>query len=539
MLTSVLLPSEARRFTVGELIHSAVARVAADDPDRLCAGFIEGRTRSYGEMWDEAQRVAAGLRRLGVSNGHRVAIFLSNREEFLTTWLGISACGAVSVPVNIALKGDVLRYMFSQTTPDIVVTEAAFESSLSPVLASGATRVISVDGGFGEGALGFAELVEGSAAFTSPDIKDTDLASIMYTSGTTGPSKGVMWSHRTAISLAENATFALGYTRDDVSFSALPLFHGNALGITFLPTTRVGGRTAFATWFSAADFWKQCRDTDATVTSLLGTMAPILWNRPPDESDRSHRLRISLAAPKPTSYLDAFEERFGLTLTQVYGLTDVGLPICTPYGEVGPVGSCGKEHPDWKCALVDENDDVVPLGDPGELVGRPRRPFITALGYWQMPEATVEAWRNLWFHTGDLLRQDDEGWFYFVDRRKDAIRRAGENVSAFEVENRLLSNPDVQEAAVVAVDNELSEQDIMAVIVLEPGVRFDPDALWEYCDQGLPYFAVPRYLRVVESLPKTETGKVQKAMLRATGKDASTWDAGVRGRKYRRSGAVR
>ena len=255
-------------------------------------------------------------------------------------------------------------------------------------------------------------------------------------------------------------------------------------------------------------------------------MTPILWNRDGGAAERgTRRAALAFVVPAPPN-LAEFEARFGLTVTEAFGLTDAGVPIGVPHGVERPPGSCGRAQPDWECRVVDELDNDVAADVVGELVVRPRLPYLSQLGYWNRPDATVSARRNFWFHTGDLFRMDAGGWFHFVDRAKDAIRRSGENVSGFEVEQVLNAHPKIAEAAVFAVPSDLAEDEVMAALLLEEDAVLPWDELLEFCRSRLPYFAVPRYLEVMEEFPRTGTAKVRKADLRQRGVTSSTFDAG-------------
>lgn len=266
--------------------------------------------------------------------------------------------------------------------------------------------------------------------------------------------------------------------------------------------------------FSASRYWTGIIESGATVTNMLGVIGAILWKQPSSPQERMHWLRQVMAVPLPDGYVDEFERRFGVPVTELYGSTDTGLPLAIPYQQRRP-GSCSVPEPGWEVALADENDERVPPGTPGELLTRPAEPWIGQLGYWKQPDKTWKAHRNAWIHTGDSLVQDDEGWFYF---------------SSFEVEQVVLTHPGVAEAAVFAIPNELREDTIMLAVVLEDGVQLDPAELIEFIAPGRAYFAVPRYVDVVDALPKTPTQKIQKAQLWARGLSGATWDGGPRRR---------
>lgn len=536
-------------------IHGLLSEIAAASPDRVLARFLSGgstsgpganpgigpggqgdRSVTARALLEQAQRCAVALGEAGLGPGDRVALLVENRPEFLSLWFGCALAGVVSVPLNTALRGDILTYMLGQTEPRLVVVEGAALQELRRALPEGLDPLLVTVGDGTTSAIAYEAFV-GSARpedHREPAIPATgaDLLSIMYTSGTTGPSKGVMYSHRMGIALAESSRAVLGHGPDDIAFTCLPIFHANALYTSFMASLLGGGSTVVAPRFSASEFWTQVAASGATVVNLLGSMSPILWRQAPSPAERAHHLRIGLVIPSPVDHYEEFEERFGFAVTELYGLTDFGIPLGIPLGERRP-GSCGRPLPGWRCEVVDPQDRIVPNGEVGELVVRPESPYIGALGYWRMPEATVTSRRNLWFHTGDLVRRDEEGWFFFVDRSKDAIRRFGENISSFEVEQVLLSHADVVDVAVYAVPAELAEDEVMAAIVLRPEARITPESLVEFCDPRLPYFAIPRYLEFVEALPRTETEKVQKSELRRRGVTEAAWDGGPRGRKAR------
>lgn len=513
------------------LLHEELRLAAEEEADAPLVTFIDDRTYTRGELYDGMLCVAAALQQAGVRPGDRVALFLRNQVQYLTSWLGAAAAGAVAVPLNTAMQGDVLTHMLSLTEPVILIAGAEYEDQLRPSLASAAyqTRFVWVGDTIPSDGVSFDDFLTAQAA-EPVDAKKSDLVGIFFTSGTTGPSKGVMWCHETAFAMADGALHVMDYRADDVLFTTLPLFHANALFTSFLPALMRRARLVVAERFSASRFWEEVCEHEATTVNMLGSMEPILWRQPLSDFERAHKLRIALVVPSlPVDHDEEFEHRFGVRSTSLYGLTDSSIPIGVPAGQTR-AGSCGVAVAGWECQLVDEDDEVVPVGTPGELVLRPQKPYIGQLGYWRMPEATVAAWRNLWFHTGDLMRQDADGWFYFLDRSKDAIRRSGENISSFEVEQVLLSHPEVQDAAVYAVPSELSEDEVMASVVLaEGGTATAPD-LVAWCEPRLPYFAVPRYVDLRTSLPMTTTQKVQKQVLRRQGVTTTAYDRGPGGR---------
>ena len=285
--------------------------------------------------------------------------------------------------------------------------------------------------------------------------------------------------------------------------------------------------------FSASRWIDHVRDSGVTATNFVGVMMDFAWKQPPRENDRDNRLRVVYAAPTASTIVEQFKERYGIeAFVDAFGLTETSAPIMSPYGVPRPAGAAGLQNKDWfDIRLVDpETDREVPVGEIGELVVRPVHPWTCSNGYYNMPEKTVEAWRNLWFHTGDALRKDEDGWFYFIDRYKDALRRRGENISSYEVEQALLGHPDVIEAAVIGVpaDVEAGEDEVLAVVVTARPGAVQPAEILDWCRGRIPAFAIPRYLRVVDALPKTPSEKVRKAALREDGVTVDTFDSTTR-----------
>jgi crotonobetaine/carnitine-CoA ligase len=308
----------------------------------------------------------------------------------------------------------------------------------------------------------------------------------------------------------------------DVLATSLPLFHTNALG-AFCQALVFGATLDVQPRFSASAFWQRLADSGATVTYLLGAMVSILLRRPPSDLDRAHSVRVALAPATGREQYAPFEERFGITLLDAWGSTETNCVIANTPADRKP-GTMGRVLPRFAARVVDVDDEPVPDGTPGELAVRPREPFAFALGYHNHAEATVRAWRNLWFHTGDRVARDAEGWFTFVDRTKDSIRRRGENISSWEVEQVLLAHPDVATAAAVPVPSDLGEDEVMACVVAREGAELDPAELIRFCAPRIAAFAVPRYVQVLPELPTTANGKIQKAVLRDRGVTAATWD---------------
>jgi carnitine-CoA ligase len=493
-------------------------------------------TWSYSQAGDVAARFAGTLADAGLSVGDRVAFICSNRIAFVQIFLGCAWLGAVLVPINTASRGPQLQHILSNSGARVLIVERDFIGNLDHVdLATlPLERIWVIDGSRETAIVGVSSepLPPLGEARPPATLRPSDLLAILYTSGTTGPSKGVCCPHAQYFWWGLNTARLLGLRPGDVLHTTLPLFHTNALN-TFFQALLLGNHVVYGKRFSASNFFRALSEHQASVTYLLGAMVPILLARPPDADERSHHTRIALAPGVPARFQAAFTERTGIHLLDGYGSTETNFAIGTTI-ERQRSGTMGPVSEGFEARVVDDEDNEVPDGEPGELVLRAHAPFAFATGYFGMPDKTVEAWRNLWFHSGDRVVREADGYFRFIDRVKDAIRRRGENVSAFEVEQVLLGHAAVANAAVFAVPSELAEDEIMAAIVLHPGQQVCELDLVRYCEPRLPYFAVPRYLEFVADLPTTENGKVQKYKLRSRGISEQTWDREAAGYKLAR-----
>jgi crotonobetaine/carnitine-CoA ligase len=311
--------------------------------------------------------------------------------------------------------------------------------------------------------------------------------------------------------------------KDDIFYTFMPFYHFNAQCLTTVTTLVAEAQMVIAERFSASRFWDDARHYGATQFNYLGGVIPILAKQPERPNDADNPIRIALGAGCPPAVMEEVEKRFGIKCLEGFGMTEIGIPIHVRVNDRRP-GSCGKPMDIYEIKLFDDQDKEVPVGEVGEIVFRPREPFIMMLEYYNMPEKTLEAFRNLWFHTGDLAKKDADGYFYFVDRKKDALRRRGENISSFEVERAVNSHPSVLESAAVAVPSELGEDEVKICVVLKPGATLIPEELIKYCNDRMPYFAVPRFVEFMESLPKTPTDRVEKYKLKQAGITTNTWD---------------
>jgi crotonobetaine/carnitine-CoA ligase len=487
---------------------------------------IGGRALTYTDTLAAAAGYAGALAGAGVKAGDRVAIMCGNRPEMLLTFLGCAWLGAIAVPINTASRGAQLAHILGNCGARLLV----IERELMPVLAALDRSGIAVEALWlvGQGDADDQPRFK-SAPFPEPGmrvpphpVEPGDTLAILYTSGTTGLSKGVCCPHAQYFWWGVYTSRLLGVRENDVLLTTLPLFHTNALN-SFYQALLNGAALIVEPRFSASAFMPALARHEATVTYVLGAMVPILLAQAPGDADRGHRVRVALAPAVPAHFHRQFTERFGIGLVDGYGSTETNCIMGAPLSEQRP-GAMGRLLSGFAARVVDAHDNEVADGEAGELVLRADEPFAFATGYFGMPEKTVEAWRNLWFHTGDRVVREGDGYYRFIDRMKDAIRRRGENISSFEVEQVLVSHPQVENAAVFPVRSELAEEEVMAALVLRPGAQVSYAELLDFCRPRMPYFAVPRYLQFVDALPVTENGKVTKYKLRERGVTAETWD---------------
>jgi len=508
---------------------------AATRPEQPYVVFEDDSRWTYAELRQRVIATAVGLQRLGVKQGDHVAVWLPNSRDALLIFYAINYLGAVFVPFNTAYRGNLLEHVLRNSDATLLVAHAGLLDRLETVDASLIDTVVVVGDGtapahFRTVSYVTLEGIEADLLPLSQPIEPWHNQSIIYTSGTTGPSKGVLSSY---LHLFTNAgPEAWHFVKDDDRFLVnMPIFHIGGMGIPFVMLAR-GGSIGLMESYSTDRFWAFVRRTDCTAMFLLGVMATFLMKAPQSPRDREHSVRTAFMVPL-TDAAGPFHERFGIDVYTIFNMTEISSPIVS---EPNPVkaGTCGKVRPGVEVRLVDGNDCEVPVGAVGEMLVRMDRPWAMNSGYYKNPEATAAAWRNGWFHTGDAFRCDVEGYFYFVDRVKDAIRRRGENISSFEVESEIVAHPDVREAAVIGVPSEFSEDEVMAVIAAVPGCTVDFVALTKFLSTRLPYFMVPRYIRILEELPKTASAKVVKAELRIAGITIDTWDREAAGISLKR-----
>jgi carnitine-CoA ligase len=489
--------------------------------------FVAGDARwSFADTVGVAARFAGTLAAAGIRPGDRVALMSGNRPEFMESFLGCAWIGAIAVPLNIAARGPQLKHYLQNSGARLLIIEAELVEALTYIEWDGlALERIWLIGDAKPAPFDRVPLskIPPRAAAVAPAVSDpAQTLAILYTSGTTGASKGVCCPHAQYFWWGLHGIANLEIRERDVLCTTLPLFHTNALG-AFHHALLSGSMLVAETRFSASRFWQALIDRRATVTYLLGAMVPILLSRPPSPQERSHAVRCALAPGVPANLHAVFEQRSGIKLIDGYGSTETNFVIGCTAPERRP-GRMGTVRDGFSVRVIDAGGNEAEFGVPGELVVHSDEALAFATDYFAMPDKTAEAFRDGWFHTGDRVVREADGYFRFVDRMKDAIRRRGENISSFEVEQVLLSHPDVGVAAVFPVPSELAEDEVMAAIVRRPGSALTESELCEFCRPRLARFAVPRFIEFVDTLPTTENGKVQKYKLRERGVTPAAWD---------------
>ncbi len=501
--------------------------------DKVFLKYEEGEEITFSQANEIANRIAQGLLKLGLKKGDKVACMLPNSLEAAFLWFGISKAGLVDVPINLANKGTFLSYIINNSDSKVVVIDGSLIDRLK-LIEDELPNVEKVilwnknDMQRDIPALRFdvstyEQLLRNTAEKPDVAVKAGEPQMIIYTSGTTGPAKGCMEPHSMIYASAREYIEAMRVTVDDVFFTCLPLFHANARILSIYPALLLGTKVVIYERFSAGRFWDQIRKAKATVFNSLGATANFIYSRPRRPDDSDNPVRVCGAYPMPPAIYEDFEKRYNLKVVEGYGLTELAIISYNPY-DSPKIGSCGKATGSFEIRIVDEDDFPVPAGTVGEIVARGKMPWVTSLGYYNMPGKTVELTSNHFYHTGDAGYLDEEGYLFFVDRIKDYIRRRGENISSFEVERAVNAHPKVVESAAIGVHSEEAEDEVKIVVVLKPGEELPPEELLAFCEERMPYFAVPRYVEYVEQLPKTPTDKVEKVKLRDSGVTDGTWD---------------
>jgi carnitine-CoA ligase len=543
--------------TVRELFE----RRLRTDPDGEYLDVASAKL-SAGDVMSSADRFGGALVELGTQQHDRVATLLENSPTALLAWVGTVCNGRISVPINTAYKGEYLSHQLSDSGTRVLVVGASFASRVAAVVdrVPRLRHVVVVDDAgegdadtttevgelprFGRLAVHrWDELMAGTTGAPDVEIRPSDLATFIYTGGTTGLSKGCMLSHNYHEALSRQIGICWRRTSDDVVWTPLPMYHFNALTTAVVGTLLYGGRGAIYRRFSVSQFWAEMNRVGATITSTLGTMAYLLAHdvdRPEmpksGQPEANRTLRLFGAAPLPVEVDRVIRSRFGVdTFSGAYGVTEASLVSWQPPGVENRPNAAGVVNDEYfDVRIFDDDDNELPVGADGEIVLRPKRPHVMFEGYWGRPEETVATSRNWWYHTGDIGRIDEDRYLYFVDRKADYLRRRGENIASFEVERILMGHGGLADVAVHAVPSPLTEDDLKITATVKEGATVGEEELFRWCIDRLPYFALPRYIEFRDVLPRSPVGRVLKRELRSEGVTDATWDVEASGIAYER-----
>ncbi len=521
------------------VVGNLVRKKALSQKDRVFL-YFKDQTITFQQLDERANRFANGFKAQGVGKDDKIAIMMKNHPDFLYTWFGSSKVGAVEVPINTAYKGDLLKHIINNSDSKILIIDGDMLDRLLLIKEGLAKLDQIICHGEIDQEVSKSLPVPISALerfFEYPsdpvevDVSPKDPAGFIYTSGTTGASKGGVCPHNFFLHQAKLVAELRDLNSQDILYTFLPLFHFNAQIFTVLTALLNDAQVVISDRFSASAFWDEIRKYGATQFNYLGAVMTILAKQEPKENDHDNPVRIAFGAACPPDVMKQLEERFEFVCLEGFGMTEIGIVI---HDDINArrTGSCGRVLGKYyEVKLVDDDDMEVAVGEVGEIIVRTKEPYIMMTEYYKMPEKTLEIYGNLWFHTGDYAKKDEDGYFYFVDRKKDAMRRRGENISSFEVEKVINSHPQVLECAVFAVPSELGEDEVKANVVLKENQSLPPEKLIAFCNERMAHFAIPRYVEFVTELPKTPTNRIEKYRLREFGITENTWDrekAGVK-----------
>jgi len=525
---------DIRNWTTAAVVGK---RAALSGDQVFLKNMADGRSHTYRDLHHRTNGLARSLQAFGIGHRDHVAVMMENCPEQIFCYFALGKLGAVSVPINTAAKGQLLHYYLDHADCTSIVISDALLGELDSIAAGlpRLERVIVLNAQTCT-MIRSADSAVAPRAFAADSLSDvdiesparfSDLAYLLFTSGTTGPSKAIMITHACAHFWGEQNIRYRHFSKDDVDYVFLPLFHANALLLGVTTALMAGTTIALAQRFSASHFWKDVRTAGVTRFNAIGAIGNFLYSQPPDARDTDHRVRICSLAPPPP-FVHDLEQRFSLKVLNGYSLSDycaaTWYPLDSPPEKIFSVGI---PRPNVRIRIADDDDFEVPVGATGEILLRVEQPWAVPLGYYKMPEATLAAYRNGWFHTGDRGYRDADGYIHFSDRKKDAIRRRGENISAYEVESIILTHPAVKEAAVYPVRSEFTEDEVAASVMLHAGQTLTPDALVQYCRDNMGKYMVPRFIEFVTELPLTLTNKIEKYKLRARAEaePSRLWDS--------------
>lgn len=510
------MTSSHQERTVGAVLRTGAAKTP-NAPAIVC----EGETLGYGELLERAELCGARLGGLGLEPGDRVLLMLNSDLSMVEAWLGCALQGLVEVPINTEFQGEMLRYVITDSGASTIVTDPEFLDRILSVLGEApavSDIVVAVGDALPDPAmpagvsLTLLSDLEPAEPREPDAVAEQDPIGVLYTSGTTGPAKGTLISHRHAFEYASANVDMLNLQPSDIYYAPMPLFHIAGQWALLYAGLIAGSTVAIRRRFSTSEFWVDCRRLGVTATGLLGSMAQFLHGQPATADDTKHSVKRMSMVPLVDD-LEGFKHRFGVEVITCYGSTETGLPLISDFDVSDPTVA-GRPRDGYELRLVDEDDEEVPVGEVGELCLRHREPWTTMMEYSGKPEATAHAFRNQWLHSGDALRVDADGAFHFVDRIGDTLRRRGENISSFEVEREVYAHDAVLECAAIGIPSEYTEEDLALIVVPKTGTEIDAEELRGFLAARAPKFMVPDLIDIRTAMPKTPTGKIQKAILR-------------------------
>ena len=517
-----------------DTVLGAFSRVLSATPNKIFLDF-SGDMYTYQEFDQMTNRLANSLLNIGIQPGETVASMLDNGIDAVASWFAINKIGAISVPLNTGLRGAFLQHQIIDSQAAIFICESEylgriteFSDGLDLVKLVLCRGEVKFDPKCKVTVAPFNEYRGENESPLSMISKPEDIACIIYTSGTTGLAKGSMQSHNFLCNIARQRLLINPASTEDITFTPMPLFHNNAIATGVVGTILSGGRIAIAPRFSVSAFWSEIERSGATINSMIGSMATLLANAPDNEF--SIRCFGQIHTVRGVGFSDAIKAawrtRFGAIHvgSNDYGMTEAHPITSLAANEFAAPDSSGKRNFEFDVRIVDEHDRELPVNTPGEIILRPLKPNIMFNGYWRRADATLNAFQNMWFHTGDIGKFDENGFFYFLDRKKDYLRRRGENISSYEMESAFKLHPEILEVAVHAVNLQTNEDEVKVTAVLKPGSTLTEIALCRWSIDKVPYYAVPRFIEFRKQLPKNTQDKVLKFQLRDEGYTPNTWD---------------
>ena len=511
-----------------ETLGTLLERKATENESKPYLYFLD-KEISYKDIDADANRMANAFTKLGITKGDHVAIMLPNCPEYLYCWFGLAKLGAVTVTINTQFKGESLKYLVEASDSQLVVVAPDFLSQYDEIAPKikGVRRVVfdttkQVGNNESLDTL-FRESPTTPALDVSP-IEDIEPLIITFTSGTTGLPKLVRNSHRAYITAAQDLVSYTELSSKDRIYSSLPLYHVNPQVYCVLAALVASASVIVAPRFSASRFWDDVRKYQATAFSYVGAVLPILLTQPENPDDKDVPARKCFGGGAPKEVYEKVSQRFGIEVLEMYGMSETGTWNTINRPGRGRAGTTGELREGFEVRIFDDRDNELPSGEIGEIVVRPTKPFIMFDGYYKSPEETMNCSANWWFHTGDLGKVDVDGYYYFCGRKKESIRRGGENIPPYEIEKEINEHPAVAESAAFGITDPIMGEEIKVAIVLRPGQKVTHEEIIAWCEPRLPKFMLPHYIEFMENLPKSASEKVQKVALKELGLTPNTWD---------------